>query len=86
MNYFEDREGLRHDIKERDPKLKKIFKDAEQEAIQALSKRLNMRSSKRAYCHLFWDEKKRILKEKYDVEWKTLAELNPGVFGILIKV
>jgi len=84
-DYFEDRESLRHDIKERDPKLKKIFKEAEQEAIQELSKRLNMRSSKGVYCHLFWNEKKRILKEKYNIDWKTLADLNPEAFGVLIK-
>jgi hypothetical protein len=79
MDYFEDTEGLRHDIIERDPKLKKIFKEAEQEAIQELSKRLNMRSSKKAYCHAFWNEKKRILKEKYNIEWKTLADMNPEI-------
>ena len=42
MNYFEDRDGLRHDIKERDPKLKKIFKEAENVASQELNKRLNI--------------------------------------------
>jgi len=26
---------------------------------------------------LFWGEKKRILKEKYGINWKTPAELNP---------
>ena len=86
MDYFEDREGLRHDIKERDPKLKKIFKEAENEASQELSKRLNVRSNKKAYCHAFWNEKKRILKEKYNIDWKTLAEMNPEVFGFLIIV
>lgn len=85
MDYYEDREGLRHDIKERDPKLKKIFKDAEQEALQELSKRSNVRSSKKTHCHMFWSEKKRILKEKYDIEWKTLAEMNPEIFGIVIE-
>ncbi len=85
MDYFEDREGLRHDIKERDPKLKKTFKEAEQEALQELSKRSNVRSSKTTHCHLFWNEKKRILKDKYNVDWKTLAEMNPETFEILIK-
>ena len=31
------------------------------------------------FCHLFWHTKKRILKEKYGVDWKTPAEENPGV-------
>jgi hypothetical protein len=86
MDYFEDREGLHHDIKERDPKLKKIFKEADQEAIQGLSKKMNMRSCKKTYCHAFWNEKKRILREKYNIEWKTLSEMNPETFGVLIKV
>ena len=86
MDYFEDREGLRHDIKELDPRLRKIFKEAEQEAIQELSKKLNIRSSKKTYCYAFWNEKKRVLKERYSIDWKTLAELNPEVFGVLVKV
>jgi hypothetical protein len=59
-----------------------MFKDAEQEALQILSERFNMRSYKNAYRSAFWNEKKRILKEKYDIDWKTLAELNPERFGI----
>jgi len=39
VDYFEDREGLRHDIKERDPKLKKVFKEASQEALEELNKK-----------------------------------------------
>lgn len=31
------------------------------------------------YCHLYWATKKRILKEKYSIDWKSPAELNPYV-------
>lgn len=31
------------------------------------------------YCHEFWSVKKRILKEKYQVEWRSLREMNPDV-------
>jgi hypothetical protein len=31
------------------------------------------------FCHIFWWTKKRILKEKYGVDWKTPAEEKPGV-------
>ena len=79
MDYFEDMDGRFHDIQERDPKLKKIFKEAEQEALKELSKRFNMRSYKKGYCRAFWNEKKRILKEKYNIDWKTLEEMNPDV-------
>ena len=31
----------------------------------------------RGYCHLYWNTKKRILKEKYRIEWMTPSECNP---------
>ena len=30
------------------------------------------------YCHRFWACKKRILREEYGIEWRSLAEMNPG--------
>lgn len=32
------------------------------------------------FCHIVWETKKRILKEKYGMEWKTPAEENPDIF------
>jgi len=29
------------------------------------------------YCHVLWGAKQRILKEKYGIEWRTPAEMNP---------
>lgn len=29
-------------------------------------------------CHAFWSEKKKYLREKYHMDWKTPAELNPN--------
>ena len=29
------------------------------------------------FCHRFWHCKQRILKERYDIDWKSPAELNP---------
>jgi hypothetical protein len=31
------------------------------------------------FCHAFWDVKKRILKERYFIDWSTPAELNPNI-------
>ena len=31
------------------------------------------------YCHIFWREKKRILRDEYRIDWKTPAEEYPGV-------
>lgn len=28
-------------------------------------------------CHMAWSIKKRILKEKYGIEWHSISELNP---------
>jgi hypothetical protein len=35
---------------------------------------------KMGFCHLLWATQKRILKDKYKVDWKTPAEENTGVF------
>ncbi len=32
----------------------------------------------RGYIHKIWNLKKKILKEKYNIEWKTPAEMNPN--------
>ena len=29
-------------------------------------------------CHAFWSEKQKYLREKYHIDWKTPAELNPN--------
>lgn len=31
------------------------------------------------YCHLYWMVKKRILNERYKIEWRSPAELNPNI-------
>ena len=31
------------------------------------------------YCHRYWALKKQILKREYGIDWKSPAELNPGV-------
>ncbi|GEM_PF-965566 len=33
----------------------------------------------KGYCHRYWSAKKRILRETYHIDWKSPAELNPGV-------
>jgi hypothetical protein len=75
----QDNEGIRHDIKERDPKLKKIIKLAEQEAEKLLKESSPGCDKLLGYCHSLWDEQKRILREKYGIDWKTPAELNPDI-------
>ena len=31
------------------------------------------------YFHIYQNLKKKILKEKYDIEWKTIEEMNPDI-------
>lgn len=30
-------------------------------------------------CHIYWSKKKRILKEKYGIDWNSPSELNPHI-------
>ncbi|MBU2579989.1 hypothetical protein KKF19_03500 [Patescibacteria group bacterium] len=60
---------------ENDPEIKIIIKKAAKEA----ERNLIFTRKTLGYCHLFWDEQKRILKDKYGIDWKTPAERNPGV-------
>lgn len=69
--------GENVDAKESNPKYKGIIKAAEKEAEKELKKR-GVSANQLGYCHYIWAEMKRILKEKYGVEWRTPAELNPG--------
>jgi hypothetical protein len=78
-DYFEDREGLKHDIREKDRKFKKILRAAEEEARRGLEKRFNFRSDMDAFIKALRDETKCIMKDKYGLDWKTPAEMNPDV-------
>lgn len=31
------------------------------------------------WCHMYWGIKKEILKNDYNIEWKSPAELNPNI-------
>ena len=57
---------------ENDPKYKEILTRVEKDIEQELGDYRPL-----GYCHLFWSMKKQILKEKYGIDWKSPAELNP---------
>ena len=54
------------------------YKTRAQELEEELSE-LMKNHSRFGSCHFYWANKKRILKEKYGIEWKSPAELNPHV-------
>ena len=72
-----DRDGDRYDPKERDPQYRAIIKEADKEAEDILAKRFPGLKGQMGYCQSFWGAKKRILKEKHGIDWKTPDELNP---------
>ena len=68
-------DGLKHDPLEDHPRLRRVFAKAEREA------ELELPDVPRSlgFCHVFWETKKRILREKYGINWRTPVEMNPGV-------
>ncbi|MGE5473963.1 MAG: hypothetical protein ACM3UU_07050 [Ignavibacteriales bacterium] len=64
-----------HDLKEDNPELKLIIDKAGEEAENILEE--EGISVERGYCHKYWTLKKKILKEKYNLDWKSPKEMNP---------
>lgn len=50
----------------------------EKELEEKIYKRIG-KPGKMGYCYLYWHEKQRILKEDYNIDWQSPAQLNPGV-------
>lgn len=69
--------GLYYDPVEDDPNYAEVFSKIDAEVKTALD--LPTKRSGRGYVHIFWGTKKRILKQKYNIDWRTPAELNPWV-------
>lgn len=63
-----------HDEVENTPEYKAI--EAELEAL--IEKEIG-KGGYLGYCHGYWRVKKRILKEKYGIDWKSPAELHPYI-------
>ena len=66
---------LRHDPIEDTAEYKAGIKKVEKE----LDELLKDKPKGMGFCHIYWYEKKRILKEKYGIEWKSPALMNPRV-------
>jgi hypothetical protein len=68
--------SIGHGPIEDDPKLGPIVEKARREA---LSEELANQPERLGFCHIVWATQKRILKDKYGIDWKTPAEMNPGI-------
>jgi len=60
---------------ETDPRYAGMLAEADVEAERALR---GMGIEGLGACHYHWDVKQRFLKEKYGIDWKSPAEMNPG--------
>ena len=58
------------------PEVEKLIEQAAREARNNLERKKVPKSL--GYCHDVWAEQKRILREKYNIEWKTPAERYPN--------
>lgn len=67
---------IKNDPKEKDPEYKNIIEKARLEAIESLKD--TWPETAFGSCHVIWNEQKRILKEKYNIDWKSPRELNPN--------
>ena len=70
-----EKEMLLNDPIEQTSDYKKIEKE-----LQILIEKEVGKARYPGYCHRYWAAKKRILREKYNINWKSPAELNQGVF------
>ena len=63
------------DSQELDPKLRKAFDSARTEAKARLEK-TGARDRIGSYCE-YWQILKSVLKDKYEIDWQSPAELHP---------
>ena len=73
--YFYERILQNYNPQENDPKIKELIRKAGKEA----RKNLIFKRKTLGYCHLFWGEQKRILKDKYGIDWKSPTDRNPDI-------
>ena len=67
-------DGLRYDPIEDDLKVQQLLRAAEKEAEEELQG-----PRPKGWGRNFYQVKKRILKEKYGIDWRTPVELNPNI-------
>jgi hypothetical protein len=63
---------------EDDPKFKAVIEVVMSEVMAELAD--HPWKDKLGFCHVIWGTKKRILKEKHGIEWRSPREMNPMNF------
>lgn len=79
MNEYEteDDDWIIEDPIESDPAYADILAEAEAAARENMGI-IGLTEQSMGACHFIWGGKKQYLKEKYGIDWKSPAELNPG--------
>jgi hypothetical protein len=67
---------IKHDPQEDNSIIKAKIDEARREALENLADI----PKGRGFCHREWAEQKRILKEKYQIDWKSPSGMNPEIF------
>ncbi len=68
-------EGRKKDPVEYTTKWEDIFYDVEDE----LDRRFVNAPKGRGFCFHYWNAKKELLKDRYDLDWRTPAQINPRI-------
>ena len=68
--------AVKRDPQESDRRLRRFIAAADAEAeVETANSPIR---DQMGFCFEFWAVKQRILREKYGIEWKTPAEMNPN--------
>lgn len=70
---------IKFDMIEKDPKYRDVFKKIDKEVEESIKNDPIFKNRPDGYALYFWNKKKALLKNKYNIDWKTPSELNPGV-------
>jgi len=68
---------IKKDPIENSEQFTKVIKEIDDETEKLLTQEGVQKT--RGYILKFWQLKKKLLKEKYNIDWKTPEEMNPGV-------
>lgn len=66
--------GYEHDPAEWSQRWEEVIDEANKETFSNLSDTPRIPG----FCNIFWQERARILRVRYDFKWRTPAEMNPG--------
>ena len=70
-------DSFKRDPIDDDPEYEELLKQAD-EIVKRKLEHHPMRGGP-GFCHVVWDTKKQVLKDEYEIEWRTPSEMNPDI-------